>query len=97
MRRQRVLLANDLLRGSDFLSQELPGSEDGWRQRWRPLRESVVLLAALQCAINLSGLIELRCQNRYSLLFLFLGVECPHLGFEELTDEIDQGGFLASL
>src|SRR3954463_7963184 len=42
MRRQDALFADDFLRGSDVLSQELPWGEDGREQRRRSVRETMV-------------------------------------------------------
>src|SRR3954462_1244242 len=42
MRRQDALFADDFLRGSDVLSQELSWGEDGREQRRRSVRETMV-------------------------------------------------------
>ena len=45
MRRKNVLLPNDLLRRGHFLLEELPGREDGWKQRRCSMRAAMVQVA----------------------------------------------------
>ena len=44
LRRSNPLLANDILRRGGVFPEKLPERQDGWKQRWRAVRTTVVQL-----------------------------------------------------